>query len=276
MKLLVLAIMATFTLSVGAQQSPEFECEREGFFAKPGNCKLIYECEKQGAKYSIDKFRCPNELLFDKAKNTCVFWTTTNCTHSTNESPGFAMIDKSIMETFFDKYNTFKIKGFSGQPGSCQYYINWEWSSGNPYRLNFLKLYKCPPGTLFHPMYLRCNKNSPCNGNPNVEISEALLGTTEELEKTTLLHEMINNIRFFAKADNCKYFYSWKGIKGTNDMSDSIELKLMQCPKGYRFIETARKCLKEDQDGYTACKINPFDDYSGAELLEEDNELVQK
>jgi len=269
--------MATFTLSVGAQQ--EFKCAKEGYFAKPDNCKFFYKCKKQGGNIFLkENYRCPDQYVFVDDKTTCMHWldihnTTDWCTFDKNAPTGDAtMISVLEIANFFKPSE--KFRGNVAKPGDCRYYMKWEWSNDKPNHLEFLNLYRCPQGTTFNSMYQACHSmpaESDCVGCPDaVGFSGALEGSTTQTKPPPLPAGMVDdNDRFFAKPGNCKLFYLWNDLERPN----RISLRLLQCPEGYRFNESEGKCFKKDQTG--ACKINPFDDYSGAELLEEDDELVQ-
>jgi len=273
MKLLVLAIMATLTLAVGALRPIEpddFRCEAQGYFAKPGNCKFLYKCKSEGGQFKQTLHRCPDHHLFDENKKKCIDFETKDITctgedYTIEEYLDEEEIPEGDIDDFFNELKPIKVNGYIAKPGNCKYYIKWEWSDNKPNKISFLEIFKCPAGKRFN-MYGRCVKRAGCEYYPAEVVAEATEGTPGNLQ-TILAAGMGGEAKVFSKPGNCKLFYSWKGIKGTNGMSDSIELKLMQCPKDYRFIESEGTCRKEGQTGYEECEIDYLDDYSGAELF---------
>jgi len=284
MKLLVLAIMATLTLAVGALRpipTDNFECQAQGYFAKPGNCKFLYKCKSIGEQeFTKTLHRCPDQYLFDHQKNKCIKHGTKGITctwgnYATEDFRGQDMMKEAEIEAFFNEIKPIKVNGYVAKPGNCKYYFKWEWSDNKPNKISFLEMFKCPGETGFSMYDVRCRQGQQCPNTDHV-VAEAPEGTTDLLTTTIADGMESEKFKVFVKAGNCKLFYAWRGIKGTDGKSDRLDLELKQCPKGYRFIELKGKCLREGQDGYEDCDINLQDDHSGSELLNEDDEFVQK
>lgn len=57
--------------SVPSSSSPNSICTQEGYVRDSQNCSIFYYCQKVNGKYIINKFHCPENLVFDTKLNTC-------------------------------------------------------------------------------------------------------------------------------------------------------------------------------------------------------------
>ncbi|KFM79162.1 putative chitinase 3, partial [Stegodyphus mimosarum] len=219
--------------SSGSTSAGDFQCEEEGFFKNPNDCKKYYECkrdEETGELIKID-CECPEGHVFDSEGWYC---------NAEELSPPCDEGSFRCTE-----------EGFFRDPEDCTKY--YQCNKTGPGNDDFRsEKFQCPDGYVFDENGRYCNApelSEPCDetsGSTRITKSEESVSSTASTTTSSGTSSTSSSVSkgecteegFFRNPEDCTKYYQCS----RNEETDEIERTDFTCPDGRIFDEGSSYC----------------------------------